>query len=195
MNNQIENNDYKAMEVQNGIVNMDSLIVGLRKEDSRNLKLMRNFKWIYLVMIIMYALLMVVNPDPDLEMHHRLSGICYVIAFGLFVLIFWKYHKEYSEIDYTLPVVEMLNKAAKRYKFRWKSILICIPSVILIDVGVVLSDFFATLEVDWSSIINFQLIYFGLMTISGFVGYIIWRTRQKPLYDGAMQLLKELEGN
>lgn len=195
MNNQIENNDYKAMEVQNGIVNMDSLIVGLRKEDSRNLKLMRNFKWIYLVMIIMYALLMVVNPDPDLEMHHRLSGICYVIAFGLFVLIFWKYHKEYSEIDYTLPVVEMLNKAAKRYKFRWKSILICMPSVILIDIGVVLSDFFVNPEIDWSSIVIFQLIYLGLMTISGFVGYIIWRTRQKPLYDGAMQLLKELEGN
>lgn len=195
MNNQIENNDYKAMEVQNGIVNMDSLIVGLRKEDSRNLKLMRNFKWIYLVIIIIYALLMVVNPDPDLEMHHRISGVCYVIAFGLFVLIFWKYHKEYSEIDYTLPVAEMLTKAAKRYKFRWKSILICMPSVILIDVGVVLSDFFTAPEIDWSSIINFQLIYFGLMTISGFAGYLIWRARQKPLYEGAMQLLNELKGN
>jgi uncharacterized protein YbcC (UPF0753/DUF2309 family) len=69
------------------------------------------------------------------------------------------------------------------------------PSIVLIDIGVVLSDFFANPEIDWSNIINFQLIYFGLMTISGFAGYIIWRVRQKPLYEGAMQLLKELEGN
>ncbi|BDX38174.1 hypothetical protein CYCD_15290 [Tenuifilaceae bacterium CYCD] len=192
MNNGIENNDFKAMGLNN---DMDSLIANLRKEDSRNLKLMRNFKWIYLVMIVLYALLMVVNPDPDLELHHRLTGVCYVVAFGLFVLIFRKYHKEYSEVDYSLPVVEMLTKAAKRYKFRWKSILICMPSIILIDIGVVLSDFFAIPEIDWSSIINFQLIYFGLMIISGFAGYIIWRVRQKPLYEGAMQLLKELQNS
>lgn len=192
MNNGIENNDFKAMGLNN---DMDSLIANLRKEDSRNLKLMRNFKWIYLVMIVLYALLMVVNPDPDLELHHRLTGVCYVVAFGLFVLIFRKYHKEYSEVDYSLPVVEMLTKAANRYKFRWKSILICMPSIMLIDIGVVLSDFFATPEIDWSNIINFQLIYFGLMIISGFAGYIIWRARQKPLYEGAMQLLKELQNS
>lgn len=192
MNNGIENNDFKAMGLNN---DMDSLIANLRKEDSRNLKLMRNFKWIYLVMIVLYALLMVVNPDPDLELHHRLTGVCYVVAFGLFVLIFRKYHKEYSEVDYSLPVVEMLTKAAKRYKFRWKSILICMPSIMLIDIGVVLSDFFATPEIDWSNIINFQFIYFGLMIISGFAGYIIWRARQKPLYEGAMQLLKELQNS
>ncbi len=189
----MQSNELNAMDKPNSIINMDNLLENLRKEDSKNLKLMRNFKWVYLVMIIVYTLLMVVNPDPDLEIHHRLSGISYVIGFGLFVLIFRKYHKEYSEIDYALPVVEMLAKAAKRYKFRWKSILICMPSIILIDIGVVLSDFFVTPKIDWTSILNFQLIYFGLMTISGFAGYIIWRIRQKPLYEGSIQLLKELE--
>ena len=188
----METQDLNTNKKFDGI---DSLVVNLKKEDLRNLNLMKSFKWIYLVMIIAYALLMVVNPDPDLKLHTRISGICYVVAFGIFMLIFRKYHKEYSEIDYTVPVLEMLSKAAKRYKFRWKSILICLPSIILIDIGVVLSDFFINPEIDWSSIVIFQLIYFGLMTTSGFVGYIIWRTRQKPLYDGAMQLLKELEGN
>jgi len=195
MNNQFENMETQNLNTNNKTDSIDSLVVDLKKEDLRNLNLMESFKWIYLVMIIAYTLLMVVNPDSDLKLHNRISGICYVVAFGIFVLIFRKYHKEYSEIDYTLPVAEMLSKAAKRYKFRWKSILICMPSIILIDIGVVLSDFFVNPEIDWSSIVIFQLIYFGLMTISGFVGYIIWRTRQKPLYDGAMQLLKELEGN
>ncbi|KAB2867631.1 MAG: hypothetical protein F9K37_12040 [Bacteroidales bacterium] len=195
MNNQFENMETQDLNTNKKFDGIDSLVINLKKEDLRNLNLMKSFKWIYLVMIIAYALLMVVNPDPDLKLHTRISGICYVVAFGIFMLIFRKYHKEYSEIDYTVPVLEMLSKAAKRYKFRWKSILICLPSIILIDIGVVLSDFFINPEIDWSSIVIFQLIYFGLMTTSGFVGYIIWRTRQKPLYDGAMQLLKELEGN
>lgn len=195
MNNQFENKESQDLNTNNKIDSIDSLVVNLKKEDLKNLNLMKSFKWIYLVMIIAYALLMVVNPDSDLKLHNRISGICYVVAFGIFMLIFRKYHKEYSEIDYTVPVVEMLSKAAKRYKFRWKSILICMPSIILIDMGVVMPNFFANPEINWARIINFQLIYFGLMTTSGFAGYIIWRVRQKPLYEGAIQLLKELEGN
>lgn len=174
---------------------IDSLVVNLKKEDLKNLNLMKSFKWIYLIMIIAYALLMVVNPDSDLKLHTRISGICYVVAFGIFALIFRKYHKEYSEIDYTLPVVEMLSKAAKRYKFRWKSVLITLPSLVLIDVGVVLSSFYELPEIAWDRIIYFQIFYFALMGVSGFIGYMIWRKKQKPLYEGAMQLLNELEGN
>lgn len=195
MNNRIESNEENTMNKPNGIVNMDNLVENLRKEDSKNLKLMRNFKWIYLVMIVVYTLLMVVNPDPDLEIYHRISGISYVIAFGLFALIFKKYHKEYSEVDYTLPVAEMLSNAAKRYKFRWKSIVICLPSLLLIDLGIILRDIYSEPEIAWNRIIYFQIFYFILLGISGFVGYMIWKVKQKPLYDGAIQLLKELDGN
>ena len=195
MNNQFENMETQDLNTNKKIDSIDSLVVNLKKEDLRNLNLMKSFKWIYLVMIIAYALLMVVNPDSDLKLHNRISGICYVVAFGIFVLIFRKYHKEYSEIDYTLPVVEMLSNAAKRYKFRWKSILITLPSLILIDIGVVLSSFFDAPEIAWNRVIYFQIFYFALMGVSGFVGYMIWRKKQKPLYEGAIQLLKELEGN
>ncbi len=195
MNNQFENMETQDLNTNKKFDSIDSLVVNLKKEDLKNLNLMKSFKWIYLVMIIAYALLMVVNPDSDLKLHTRISGICYVVAFGIFALIFRKYHKEYSEIDYTLPVVEMLSNAAKRYKFRWKSILITLPSLILIDIGVMLSSFYDTPVIDWNRIIYFQFIYFTIMGISGFVGYMIWKKRQKPLYEGAMQLLKELDEN
>lgn len=195
MNNQFENMETQDLNTNNKLGSIDSLVVNLKKEDLWNLNLMKSFKWIYLVMIIAYTLLMVVNPDSDLKLHNRISGICYVVAFGIFVLIFRKYHKEYSEIDYTLPVAEMLSKAAKRYKFRWKSVLITLPSLVLIDVGVVLSSFYDVQEIAWNRIIYFQIFYFTLMGVSGFVGYMIWKKKQKPLYEGAMQLLKELEGN
>ena len=195
MNNQFENMETQDLNTNNKLGSIDSLVVNLKKEDLWNLNLMKSFKWIYLVMIIAYTLLMVVNPDSDLKLHNRISGICYVVAFGIFVLIFRKYHKEYSEIDYTLPVAEMLSKAAKRYKFRWKSVLITLPSLVLIDVGVVLSSFYDVQEIAWNRVIYFQIFYFTLMGVSGFVGYMIWKKKQKPLYEGAMQLLKELEGN
>lgn len=195
MNNQFEKMETQDLNTNKKFDSIDSLVVNLKKEDLKNLNLMKIFKWIYLVMIIAYTLLMVVNPDSDLKLHNRISGICYVVAFGIFMLIFRKYHKEYSEIDYTVPVVEMLSKATKRYKFRWKSIVITLPSLILIDIGVVLSSYFDTPEIDWYRVFYFQLFYFTLMFISGFIGYLIWKKKQKPLYEGAMQLLKELEGN
>lgn len=195
MNNQFEKMETQDLNTNKKFDSIDSLVVNLKKEDLKNLNLMKIFKWIYLVMIIAYTLLMVVNPDSDLKLHNRISGICYVVGFGIFMLIFRKYHKEYSEIDYTVPVVEMLSKATKRYKFRWKSIVITLPSLILIDIGVVLSSYFDTPEIDWYRVFYFQLFYFTLMFISGFIGYLIWKKKQKPLYEGAMQLLKELEGN
>lgn len=190
MNNQPGNIDKTKINTCSND-DMDALIANLKTEDSRNLNLMRNMKWIYFVLLFVYILLMVVNPDFDLI--HRISGICYVIAFALFALIFRKYHREYSEIDYSLPIFDMLTKAAKRYKMTVKNILIAMPSVILIDIGLTLSDIHASTENQLERIVLIQIFYFSAMGISGFIGYLIWRKRQKPLYDGAIQMLKDLE--
>ena len=75
----------------------------------------------------------------------------------------------------------------------FKNILITLPSVILIDVGLTLSDIHESTGNQLERIIVIQVIYFSAMGISGFIGYLIWRKRQKPLYDGAVQKLKDLE--
>lgn len=178
----------------NNFVNMDTLVINLKNEDSRNLRLMKNFKWIYFVMIIVYTLLLVVNPDPELDIYHRISGLCYVVSFVFFWLIFRKYHKEYSEIDYSLPLFDMLTKAAERYKMGYKNFLLVIPPILLIDVGLTISftDHLGSTEFI-NKILFIQAIYIPVICISGFIGYMIWKKRQKPLRDGALQLLKELK--
>lgn len=197
MNNQMENLDNKKFNSNNStnsIIDMDALIVNLKNEDSRNLKLMRNMKWMYFILIFVYSLLMVVNPDSDLNLHHRISGICYVLAFAYFALIFRKFHKEYSTIDYSLPIFEMLTKAVKRHKMTVSNFLLALPPVLLINIGVSLTEFYRPSSIDpLNRVLIFQAILIPIIVISGYIGYLIWKKRQKPLRDGALQMLKDLE--
>lgn len=177
----------------NNFIDMEALLMNLKNEDSRLIKMMRNFKWIYIVMIIFYTLLMIVNPDPDLEIHHRISGLCYVLSFVFFMLIFRKYHKEYSQIDYSLPSSEMLTKAADRYKMKYKNFIILVPPLLLMDIGLTISFCYQLTSYELTNrIFIIQAIYIPVIVISGFIGYLFWRKRQKPLRDGALQMLKDL---
>jgi len=177
----------------NNFIDMDALLTNLKNEDSRLTKMMRNFKWLYIGMIVFYTLLMIVNPDPDLEIHHRISGLCYVLSFVFFMLIFRKYHKEYSQIDYSLPSSEMLAKAADRYKMKYNNFIILVPPLVLMDIGLTISFCYQLTSFELTNrIFLIQAIFIPTIVISGFIGYLIWRKRQKPLRDRALQMIKDL---
>lgn len=175
------------------IIDMDALLLKLKNEDFRQTKQMKNFKWMYFGMIIFYSLLLIVNPDPELALHHRISGLCYVISFGFFWLFFRKYHKKFNQIDYSLPLSEMLEKAANRYKNKIKNYLILIPPLVLLDIGLTISFSYRLASMGiMNRIFLVQAIFVPVMLISGFIGYLVWRKRQKPLRDGVLKILKEL---
>ncbi|MFZ5941479.1 MAG: hypothetical protein ACOYXB_12980 [Bacteroidota bacterium] len=180
--------------VRNGNVpDMDTLIKGLQNEDTRNQKMTRNFKWFLTVMVVVYTLLMVVNPDRELEWHHRLTGFCYVAAFALFALLFRKYNKEYSQVDYSVSSCELFKAAAERYKFKMSRLLSVLPSILLIDAGLTISFLFRRESFNRvEDIFWIQLVYFSVMGLAFFAGYLIWRIREKPLRDGALKILKDL---
>lgn len=173
--------------------NMETLITNLKNEDSRNLKLMKSFRIIYLIFTIIYVLLMVLNPDPNLPLMQRISGLCFVLSFFLFFLIFNKNYKEYKKVDYSLPLAEMLKNAVKRYEMGYKKYLLLLPSIILIDLGLSLSDIFLTPNISLMHILAMQIGFFLLMFISAYIGFLIWKNKQKPLRDKAIELLKELD--
>ena len=197
MNNQEENNSRNLISNNehelNNFIDMDTLLANLRNEDKRTLRTMKNMRWLYIVMIAIYTLLMVVNPDPELQLHHRISGLCYVLSFAIFVLIFKKYYKEFSSIDYSLSSSEMFAKAAERYKLNLKRYLLVIPPLLLIDAGLTISEYYRWTSIDpLIRILITQAVYLGVILIACFIGYLIWRKRQKPLREGALQMLKEL---
>jgi hypothetical protein len=192
MNNQ--DRTYRNMGADSGNhFDLDSLVSKLRSEDSRNLKQMRNMKYMYYALIVVYALLMIVNPDPDLQLHNRISGLCYVLGFTVFALIFRKYHIDYRGIDYSLSSVEMLSKAIKRYRFSFIYILYVFPGLVLIDAGITISQYFRWDSIEpLNRILIVQAVLIPTFVISGYIGYLIWRKRQKPLHDQARQLLADL---
>lgn len=190
------NNAVNNKHELNNFIDMDTLLINLKNEDARNLRNMKNLKWMFFIMVIIYTLLMIVNPDSELQLHHRITGLCYVVSFTFFALLFRRYHKEFSKIDYSLSSAEMFKKAVERHDFTFSKYLLVLPSLLFIDIGITISEYYR-----WSSIeplnriLIVQAILIPIFILSGFIGYLIWRKRQKTLRDGALQILKELNEN
>ena len=193
MNNQ-ENKARDNSAGANNFVDIETLVTGLKKEDERNLKMTRNYRWLLVIMAVFYTLLLLVNPDPELMMHHRISGLCYVTAFALFAVIFTRLYHEYRGVDYSLTTADMLQQAAARYRFgSWRYIWM-LPSLVLLDAGLTISFFHRWISVEpLNRVLIVQAFFIPLMAISAFIGYLIWRRKQKPLHDSALKLLKELQ--
>ena len=179
----------------NNFNDMNALMTRFKEEDNRNSREMKFFKWLFLVMIIIYTALFVVNPDPSLGMPERISGLCFVGAFALFAVFFRKYHSDFRKVDYTVSSFDMLNQAAKRYDLTFSRYLFMLPSILLIDAALVISEIseWTTVEL-LNRILYVQAFYIPIMLISAFAGYLIWRKKQKPLRDAALKLLEELKG-
>ena len=174
--------------------NLNSLVIRLRKEDDRLAKKMKNMKWLYIVMIIIYTGLMVINPDPELKLHDRISGFCYVSAFIIFAVLFKQKIWDFSTVDYSMSSSEMLTRAAHRYRFSFSQFFFVLPSILLIDAGFSISLFYRLTSLSpLNRILILQAFYIPLILISGFIGYLIWRRKLKPLYESAKELLNELK--
>lgn len=195
MNNKDKINRNIIAETDHNL-DLDSLVSRLKNEDSRNRKQMRNKKYMYYSLIVIYTLLMIVNPDPALQLHHRISGLCYALGLAVFALVFRKYYVDYKKIDYSISSVEMLSKAVKRYRFSLIYVLYVLPGLVLIDAGITISQYFRWDSIEpLNRILLVQAFFIPIMIISGYIGYLIWRKRQKPLHDHAQQLLNELTGS
>ena len=117
--------------------NPDDLILKLKNEDARNLRISKNFQWIYWILIPIYAGFFILNPDDELNLLSRISGACYVVSFIIFAFIFRKSVKEYKAIDYSLPTLEMMKQAVKRYHLWQPRLLWALLSVLFIDAGLI----------------------------------------------------------
>lgn len=193
MNNQEQKREMNS-SVTNGWNNLEALVTRLKKEDSRNLKTTRNFRWLLVIMAVFYTLLMVVNPDPELMMHHRITGLFYVTALASFAVVYRELYMDYRRVDYSLPSVAMLQEAAMRYRFySWRYFRI-LSSLVLLDAGVSISYFHRLITIEpLVRILLVQAFFIPVMAVSVFVGYLIWKKKQKPIRDAALVLLGELQ--
>jgi hypothetical protein len=190
------NNLNNLSNNQNGnFVNIDALIQSVKVEDQKNLRVSKSFLWIYIVLVVFYTGLILVNPDPDIKLNDRFSGACFVLSMIIFAWVFKGALTEYKNIDYTLPLIDLLKKAANRYRLKTIYFVKLTVPILLMDAGLTLSFYEDLLPMEpLNRVLLIQAFYIPIMTISGIIGYYIWRNKQKPLRDNALKLIEELEG-
>lgn len=143
-------------------------------------------------MITIYTAMMIF--DPYLESIDRIIKAFFIASFIAFILIFRKSYKEYKNINYSLPVIEMLRETANRYRLRVDRVLTLIIPVLLMDIGLTLRFYNDFLSINpLNRVLIVQAIYIPVFTIAALIGIFVWRKTQKPLRDRALELIKELE--
>lgn len=176
-------------------IDLEKLVYGVKQEDARNLQMTRNFMWIMWIMAPLYLIFAISRFYFEEPSPAHIGFVFFSLGFFAFGFLFRTLKKDYQSVDYGLSTVEMLHKAVKRYKF-WqiKTYLTIIP-VILICFA---ASFSMEHMLPWpDQIKRMTIAFFGyllVLCVAFFVGYLIWRVRQKPLRDKALALLKEIEG-
>ncbi|MBC8004179.1 MAG: hypothetical protein H7X84_01805, partial [Verrucomicrobia bacterium] len=109
-------------------ISLEKLVQGLKNEDTRNLKLTSGFMGVMWVLAPIYLLLSIIRMITETPSLDNLGFVFFSLGFFAFGLLFRSLKKEYQSVDYGISTVEMLRKAASRYKFwQLKTYLTIIP--------------------------------------------------------------------
>jgi hypothetical protein len=178
--NLIKNNNEKT--------NLEELVGKLKTEDSRYARISKAFQIVYWVFVPIYSFLAILSFIEDKNINLLIGGGCFVASFVIFALFFRNYYKEYNYVDYSLPTIQMLKKAAYRYKpFQLKPLWILF-ALLLMDAGLCFNS-----SLDFS-IFHIQITFFGTMSLSVLIGLLVWFLKYKQLRDDALKLIAEMEG-
>ena len=172
----------------NNYLDFEHLLGKLKKEDTNYSSLSKALLIIYLIMIPLYIVITALEYFETKDVFQIVGGACFVISFSVFAIFFRIYYKEYKYVDYSLPTIQMLKKAAYRYKpFQLRTLWI-LPALVLMDLGLYFTSSFDIIG------IKAHLYFIALMFLSIIAGIIVWYFKYKPIRDNALKLIKELEG-
>ncbi|MRT93518.1 hypothetical protein [Ancylomarina sp. 16SWW S1-10-2] len=172
----------------NGNNNLTQLVGELQKEDIRYAKLSKRFQIFYWALIPLYSILSIIDYTESNNIYDLMGSLCFVITLALFAIFFGKFHKEYKYVDYALPTLKMLKKAASRYQFFQLKKISLLIAILIMDAGLCLKT-----SLDFS-VLDVQIYFLGIMLVAVLIGLIIWHFKRKPLRDNALRLIAEIEG-
>lgn len=179
---------------EKNITNIDLLIEKLRSKDADNIKLTRFVQVLYFAIIILFTVVYIINPDPELVMNRRMAGMFMVTGFTIFLIYINYYYRKYKKINYTDSVKNVLQSAEKRYRIWHPNMLIVLIAVVLIGVGIAIS-LLPKFPPTWSKpliILSFVLIILLFFSLGFYHGYKQWKKDSRPLWIAAKKLLEEL---
>ena len=168
--------------------NLSKLTGKLKKEDRQYatiVKAVQIFYWIYIPVFVVRTIRYYSDSH---NINNIISGVALILGFLVIALSFRKYYKDYRYVDYSLPTLEMLKKAASRYQPAQKRVMSIIPGLILMDIG---------LTFEWigegRSVLYSQVIFLGAILFGAIIGFVLWYFKYKPLRDKILDLVREIE--
>ena len=166
---------------------IDQLTDRLKKEDKSYARLSKIIMIVYLVMVPVYAYLSVNEYLKTKDWDEIFWGASIIVSFVIFILLFKSFYKEYNYVNYAEPTLQMLKKAAYRYKaFNRKSIWAIVAVVIM---GVA----FVFRLSEKISVVLGTITFLGIIVLAVICGLILWYYKYRPIRVNALALIKDLE--
>ena len=172
----------------------NSLLEIIKNEDAKSKKQSKRFYIITSITSLVYVLIFIVNPDPELTIKNRLAGSCFIFASLILAVLFWKKHSQIKKTWYASSSKIFLKEAKKRFQFWNRKQLWLIVVVILVDIASMfsLSDYFETLG-HTRGIIIYQFVFFGLLIFGFIMGNKEWQRNKKPIFNKIEEMLSGFE--
>lgn len=171
-----------------------SLLDIIIKEDSKSRKQSKRFYIITSVTAVIYILIFIVNPDPDLTILNRLAGTCFIVASIILAVLFRDKHKQIKKTWYISSPKVFLEEAQKRFQFWNRKQLWLILVILLVDIASMLSlsNYFEYLG-HTNGIILYQSVFAGLILFGFYMGRKEWQRTKKPIYTKIEEMLSGFE--
>lgn len=189
------NNSTENQGTTNPERNLDSLINELKEKDEKARKYFRNFSILMTILVFFYFGLLIINPDKELTINQRISGICYVVAFIFGAVMFRTEYKKLSAKDYSRPLLIMLKEQTEKFRFfsiRFFRILL-IPVILNIGLSIAPPRYIPT---DWPQmqrILFLQVVFWTIMILAMVISYLVASKKNKPYLDSLNGIINELE--
>lgn len=168
---------------------LEKLTGKLKAEDSNYSNVCRVLQIVYWIFVPVYLLMALYDYAEARELEPVVRGISMSMAFVIFAVFFGRYFKEYKHIDYSLPTLAMLKRAAYRYQpFQWKMLWIVL-AILLMNLGMN----YNSLGTDESLIA--QIVFLGAILIGFIGGLLLWYIKYRPLRNDVLRLIDEIENN
>jgi uncharacterized membrane protein YGL010W len=163
------------------------LISQLKSKDANYAAISKGMQIFYWALCPIYLIKIVFEAISNEPLNNILSSMCFLVAMISMAILFNRFQKEYSEVDYSQPTLLMLQKALDRYQPFSLRTLGILPGIVLIDIGI-------SLKATTSTAFLMSQMAFLIAIILGFViGFIIWYVQYKPIRDRTQALIDEIE--
>lgn len=189
------NNSKGNLNITNPENNLDSLINDLKEKDEKARKFFRNFSILMTILVFFYFGLLVINPDKELTVNQRISGVCYVLAFIVGAVMYRKEYTRISAKNYSRPLLIMLKEQTEKTRFSIIRIIkiLLIPVILSIGLSIAPPRYIPT---DWPQmkrILFLQVVYWTVMIIAMVISYLVASKKNKPYLDSINGIINDLE--